>query len=198
MDEDTLYLTQLHEHLSATFIGDPDSYQPSYHPPTGYWTSAEKALFFRALSTHSRFRPDLIASSIRTKSILDVIVYLGLLRDGARGLAASRGAIARDQLPAAHQVSPALIALEDAHAERLAAAEPARTDETCAAARKEAARAMRNSMRVKKGEGGRGVARDREGQQARRDEFESWREEKEGEWAREDTLARLDDVALQV
>ncbi|KAI9454772.1 hypothetical protein BJY52DRAFT_1104534, partial [Lactarius psammicola] len=84
--------------------------------PTGYWTAAEKALFFRALSTHSRFRPDLIASCIGTKSILDVVVYLALLRDGARGLIATRGAIARDQFPAAHEVSPALVELEDTYA----------------------------------------------------------------------------------
>ncbi|KAH8984357.1 hypothetical protein EDB86DRAFT_149961 [Lactarius hatsudake] len=200
-----LYLTShLDTHISATlhhFTGAPEPpelpYAPSYHPPTGYWTGAEKALFFHALSTYSRFRPDLIASSIGTKSVLDVVVYLGLLRDGAQGITASRGAIALDQLPAAHEVSPALVALEDTHAADLAATEPSRADETCAAARAEAERAMRNSLRVRKGEGGRGAARDRAGQQARREELERWRAEQEGVWAREDTLARLDCVALQ-
>ncbi|KAH9050382.1 hypothetical protein EDB83DRAFT_2676752 [Lactarius deliciosus] len=199
-----LLASHLDTHISATlhhFTGAPDPpeppYAPSYHPPTGYWTGAEKALFFHALSTYSRFRPDLIASSIGTKSVLDVVVYLGLLRDGAQGLTASRGAIARDQLPAAHEVSPALVALEDTHAADLAATEPSRADETCAAARAEAERTMRNSLRVRKGEGGRGAARDRAGQQARREELERWRAEREGVWAREDTLARLDCVALQ-
>ncbi|KAH8987427.1 hypothetical protein EDB92DRAFT_1778038, partial [Lactarius akahatsu] len=191
-------------HISATlhhFTGAPEPpelpYAPSYHPPTGYWTAAEKALFFHALSTYSRFRPDLIASSIGTKSVLDVVVYLSLLRDGAQGITASRGAIARDQLPAAHEVSPALVVLEDTHAAALAATEPSRADETCAAARTEAERTMRNSLRARKGEGGRGAARDRVGQQERREELERWRAEQEGVWAREDTLARLDGVALQ-
>jgi hypothetical protein len=188
-------------HISATrhyFTGAPHPpeppYAPSYHPPTGYWTAAEKALFFHALSTHSRFRPDLIASSIGTKSLLDVMIYLALLQDGAQDLTAVRGAIARDQLPAAHEVSAELIALEDPHA-----ALPERdTDETaCVAARAEAVRVMRNSMRVRKGEGGKGAARDRAGQQARREEFERWRVEQEGAWAREDSLARLDGLALQ-
>ncbi|KAI9430350.1 hypothetical protein H4582DRAFT_1818772, partial [Lactarius indigo] len=202
---EAIYLTShLDTHISATrhhFTGAPElpepPYAPSYHPPTGYWTAAEKALFFHALSTHSRFRPDLIASSIGTKSVLDVMVYLGLLRDGARGFTASRGAIARDQLPAAYEVSPALVALEDTHAAVLAATEPSRADETCAAARAEAERTIRNGLRVRKGEGGRGAARDRAGQQARREELERWRAEQESSWAREDTLARLDGIALQ-
>lgn len=204
-ETNSIYLTSHFDaHISATlhhFTGAPDPpdppYAPSYYPPTGYWTAAEKALFFHALSTQSRFRPDLIASTIGTKSLLDVVVYLGLLRDGARELTAVRGAISRDQLPAAHEVSPALVALEDAHAARLAAAEPSRTDEACAAARAEAERTMRNSLRVRKGEGGKGRARDRVGQQARREELERWRTERKGAWAREDTLARLDGVALQ-
>ena len=200
-----IHLTShLDAHISATlrhFTGAPTPpeppYAPSYYPPTGYWTAAEKALFFHALSTHSRFRPDLIASTIGTKSLLDVVVYLGLLRDGSRELVAVRGAISRDQLPAAHEVSPPLVALEEAHAARLADMEPSRADESCAAARTEAERTMRNSLRVQKGEGGMGAARDRAGQQARREEFERWRAEQKGTWAREDTLTRLDCVALQ-
>ncbi|KAH9164659.1 hypothetical protein EDB89DRAFT_2077804 [Lactarius sanguifluus] len=204
VDPSASLASHLDTHISATrhhFTGAPEPpeppYAPSYHPPTGYWTGAEKALFFHALSTYSRFRPDLIASSIGTKSVLDVVVYLGLLCDGAQGITASRGAIARDQLPAAHEVSPALVALEDTHAADLAATEPSRADEACAAARTEAERTMRNSLRVRKGEGGSGAARDRAGQQARREELERWRAEQEGVWAREDTLARLDCVALQ-
>ena len=200
-----LLTAHLDAHISATrhhFTGAPDHpeppYAPSYHPPTGYWTAAEKALFFHALSTHSRFRPDLIASSIGTKSQLDVIIYLDLLHSGAQELTAVRGAIARDQLPAAYEVSDALVEFEDTHAASLAAAEPLRTDESCAAARAKAQRAMRNSMRVRKGEGAaHAPVRDRAGQQARREEFGRWRGEQEGVWAREDLLARLDGVALQ-
>ncbi|KAH9971645.1 hypothetical protein BJV74DRAFT_889311 [Russula compacta] len=161
------------------------------------------ALFFRALSTHSRFRPDLIAACIGgTKSTVDVAVYLSLLREGAARAEASRdggaGAIARDQYPAAYEVSEALVALEDEHAARICAAEPARAKEEEAEARKDALRAVRNGMRVRRGEGTMGPRRDREGQEARKEEFERWRGEREVEWAREDVLARLDAVRLQV
>jgi hypothetical protein len=74
--------------------------------------SAEKALFFRALSVHFRLRPDLIAAGIGTKSTADVAVYLSLLREGAAAATAT-GTIARDQrpaTPATHEVSAALVA----------------------------------------------------------------------------------------
>ncbi|KAI0290354.1 hypothetical protein BC826DRAFT_1187348 [Russula brevipes] len=204
-DNSDLYLTEhLAAHLAATrhhLTGAPEPpeppYAPSFHPPTGYWSSAEKALFFRALSVHSRLRPDLLAASVGTKSTADVAVYLSLLREGA---AAATGTIARDQRPAAHEVSAALVALEDQLAARVCAAEPARVREELGDARAEAERAMKNGMRVRRGEGGegKGVARDREGQDARRAAFERWRGERELGWAREDVLARLDVVGLQV
>jgi hypothetical protein len=54
-------------------------------------------------------------------------------------------------------------------------------------------------MRVRRGEGAaREVARDREGQDARREAFERWRAEREVVWAMEDVLGRLDRVGLQV
>jgi len=63
----------------------------------------------------------------------------------------------------------------------------------------EADREVRNGMRVRRGEGAaRGVARDREGQDTRREAFERWRAEREVVWAREDVLGRLDRVGLQV
>ena len=80
-----LLTAHLDAHISVTrhhFTGAPDPpeppYAPPYHPPTGQWTAAEKVLFFHALSTYSCFRSDLIASSIGTKSQLDVIIYLDL------------------------------------------------------------------------------------------------------------------------
>jgi hypothetical protein len=207
-DNSDLYLTEhLAAHLVATrhhLTGAPEPpeppYAPSFHPPTGYWSSAEKALFFRALSAHSRLRPDLIAASIGTKSTADVAVYLSLLREGAAAATATTGMIARDQRPAAHEVSAALIALEDQLATCVCAAEPSRVREELGDARAEAERAVKNGMRLRRGEGGKGksLARDREGQEARRAAFEQWRGEHELGWAREDVLARLDVVGLQV
>lgn len=211
--DDVSYLTEhlLASHTSATrhhLTGAPEPpeppYEPSFLPPTGYWTSAEKALFFRALSTHSRFRPDLIAASIGggTKSTADVAVYLSFLREGAARVEASRdgsgaGAIARDQYPAAYEVSEALVALENEHATRICAAEPARVKEEEAEARNDVLRDARNGMRVRRGTIV-GPGRDREGQKVRKEEFERWRGEREVEWTREDVLARLDADSLQV
>ena len=209
--ESDVYLTEhLAAHISVThhhFTGAPEPpeppYAPSFHPPTGYWTSAEKALFFRALSAHSRFRPDLIAASIGTKSTADVAVYLSLLHEGATraGSSGHRGAtitIGRDQLPAAHEVSPALVMLEDQHAALICAAEPMRVKEMESEARAEVLRTKKNSMRMRRREGGTALDRDREGQLARKEVFEQWRAEREIEWAREDVLARLDSPELQV
>ena len=212
--ESETYLTEhLAVHISATrhhLTGAPEHpeppYAPSFHPPSGYWTSAEKALFFRALSVHSRLRPDLIASSIGTKSTADVAVYISLLREGATRTnegdnARSRSAritIGRDQHPAAHEVSAELVALEDQYATRICVEEPMRAKEVEDETRAEALRAERNRMRVRRGEGEEGRGRDREGQEERREAFQRWRAEREIEWGRKDTLARLDGMGLQV
>ena len=213
-----VYLSQhLANHISTTrhhLTGAPDHpeppYAPSFHPPTGYWTPTEKALFFRALSVHSRLRPDLIAASIGTKSTVDVAIYLCLLRQGAtrvnngnnKSTSSYHGAatitIGRDQHPAAHQVSAELITFEDQQAAHISVAEPVRIKEVESEARAETLRSVKNSMRVPRGEGRKGRERDREGQLARKEEFERLRAEREFEWARGDVLARLDVVALQV
>jgi len=188
-----IYVTQ--HHLTGAPEPPEPPYAPSFHPPTGYWTAAEKALFFRALSVHSRFRPDLIAASIGTKSTVDVAVYLALLRDGA---SRTSPLITRDLHPAAHEVSVALVALEEEHAARICAAEPVHAQEETSEARADEARNVKNGMRLRRGEGGKGQERDREGQRARREAFERWQGEREVEWAREDVLGRLDVVGLQV
>jgi len=201
--ESDVYLTEhLAAHISATqhhLTGAPEPpeppYAPSFYPPTGYWTAAEKALFFRALSTHSRFRPDLITASIGTKSTVDVAVYLSFLRDGASRTSPS---ITRDLHPAAHEVSITLVALEEGHAARICAAEPVDAGKETSEARAEEARNVKNSMRVRRGEGVKEQERDRDGQRARREAFERWQGEREVEWAREDVLGRLDAVGLQV
>lgn len=212
--ENDVYLTEhLADHISFTrhhLTGSPDHleppYTPSFYPPTGYWTASEKALFFHALTIHSRLRPDLIAASIGTKSTADVAIYLSLLRQGATRVnndksTSSHGAtirIGRDQYPTAHEVSAELITLEDQQAAHICIAEPMHTKEVEAEARAQVLRSVKNGMRVRRGEASKGNKRDREGQLARKEEFERLRAEREIEWARKDELARLDAVALQI
>ena len=212
--ENGVYLTEyLADHISSThhhLTGTPDHleppYTPSFYPPTGYWTSSEKALFFHALTVHSRLRPDLIAASIGTKSTADVAIYLSLLRQGATRVnndksTSSHGAtirIGRDQHSAAHEVSAELVTLEDQQAAHICFAEPMHTKEVETEARAQVLRSVKNGMRVRRGEASKGYKRDREGQLARKEEFERLRAELEIEWARKDELARLDTVALQV
>ena len=210
IEKNDVYLTEhLADHISATrhhLTGRPENpeppYAPSFHPPTGYWTPTEKALFFHALSVHSRLRPDLIAASIGTKSTVDVAIYLSLLRQGAnKSTTRSHGptiTIGRDQHPAAHQVSEELVTFEDQQAALICSTEPTHTEEAASEARSKTLRLLKKGIRVPRGEARKGRERDREGELARRNEFERLRAEREIVWDREDALARLDSVSLQV
>ena len=57
------------------------------------WSSREKALFFSALSRHSRFRTDLIAGDVSSKSEAEVEWYLALLQSGAESVRRTDGSI---------------------------------------------------------------------------------------------------------
>jgi hypothetical protein len=59
---------------------------PAFLPPSSYWTSTEKDLFFHGLSVYSRFQPELIAQHIKTKSTFDVCVYLDVLKAAAESM----------------------------------------------------------------------------------------------------------------
>ena len=65
-------------HLKGS-LNDEQPLFPSFSPPSSYWSSDEKELFFHGLTVYSRFRPDLIAESIKTKTLFDVCVYLDSL-----------------------------------------------------------------------------------------------------------------------
>ncbi|KAF9222421.1 hypothetical protein BS17DRAFT_187830 [Gyrodon lividus] len=56
-----------------------------------HWTSTEQTAFFRALSVYSRWRPDLVASCVPTKSVWEVGMYLEALEEGAARLATEEG-----------------------------------------------------------------------------------------------------------
>ncbi|KIJ07047.1 hypothetical protein PAXINDRAFT_103124 [Paxillus involutus ATCC 200175] len=64
----------------------PDTISPDT-PSLSLWTSTEQTAFFRALSVYSRWRPDLVAACVPTKSVWEVGLYLEALEQGAARLA---------------------------------------------------------------------------------------------------------------
>ncbi|EEB89829.1 hypothetical protein MPER_12037 [Moniliophthora perniciosa FA553] len=85
---------------------------PSRVATSSYWTSSEKEAFFHSLSVHSRYRPDLIALDIKSKSIADVCVYLTLLEKAA----AEVEPINRGKVAIAMSVSDSWICVEEEQA----------------------------------------------------------------------------------
>ncbi|WVQ93394.1 hypothetical protein IAU59_000463 [Kwoniella sp. CBS 9459] len=60
------------------------SFRDTVVPPfNAIWTPEEKSLFFASLRRHSRFRADLIAAAVGSKSEIEVEWYLDLLESGA-------------------------------------------------------------------------------------------------------------------
>jgi hypothetical protein len=115
------HLSQVQAHLAGT---DSDNLRlpSSYIHPTGYWTAEEKDNFFHALSVHSRFRPDLIAACIKTKTILDVCTYIDVL-DNALCRNQSLQPL-RSELECAMEVSNSWVQWEEANADGLINVEP--------------------------------------------------------------------------
>ena len=74
---------QIQESVKAHLTGiscDEPPLLPAFLPPSSYWTSAEKDLFFHGLSVYSRLQPELIAQHVKTKSTFDVCIYLEVLK----------------------------------------------------------------------------------------------------------------------
>lgn len=107
------HVAQVQCHLSGDY---GKQLPPSFVHPSTYWSSTEKNAFFHALSIHSRLRPDLIAASLGTKSVLDVCTYLDILYVAA---ADANSPIARRSLPCAMEVSDSWIKWEEATAARI-------------------------------------------------------------------------------
>jgi len=107
------HLAQVQCHLSGDY---GKQLPPSFVHPSTYWSSTEKNAFFHALSIHSRLRPDLIAASLGTKSVLDVCIYLDILHVAATD---ANSPIARRSLPCAMEVSESWIKWEEAAAARI-------------------------------------------------------------------------------
>ncbi|KAG9004809.1 hypothetical protein FRB94_002058 [Tulasnella sp. JGI-2019a] len=81
VDELQQHIAHIQRHASGSDEGvwGPDDLPHTVFPPGTVWTPHEKRLFFHALTRYSRFKPDLIASHIHTKSEVDVSVYLDTL-----------------------------------------------------------------------------------------------------------------------
>ncbi|KAF8804677.1 hypothetical protein BYT27DRAFT_7143352 [Phlegmacium glaucopus] len=105
-------------HLKGT-LNDEQPLLPAFFPPSSYWTSHEKDLFFHGLAVYSRFRPDLIAGSIKTKSTLDVCLYLDILQSASSSIPSEIHGSFRSSLKPAMEVSDRWIQNEEQIAEAL-------------------------------------------------------------------------------
>ncbi|EPQ52948.1 hypothetical protein GLOTRDRAFT_139932 [Gloeophyllum trabeum ATCC 11539] len=192
----TLYRQHLNDAQSHLSGKVEESLPSSYYPPSSYWTSSEKDKFFRALSVHSRLRPDLISAEIGTKTISDVCIYLDLLECAS---ATTEARIPRADLEAATEVSEKWITFEAEQAALLAYLEPGWYQSSLTAGRECAREEKRRELRVRKGQGkARSAQRDREGEIERRQLFNDWKEAREKEWKKRDALEFLDYPRLRV
>ena len=116
---DATYVAQFRDHqkfvqahLKGT-LNDEQPLLPAFFPPSSYWSSNEKDLFFHSLAVYSRFRPDLIAESIKTKTILDVCLYLNILQTASSSIPSEVNGSLRGLLEPAMEVSSSWIENED-------------------------------------------------------------------------------------
>ncbi|KII95509.1 hypothetical protein PLICRDRAFT_170153 [Plicaturopsis crispa FD-325 SS-3] len=184
---DARYISHYQKHVSQFqrhLIGsDGPDLPPFYLPPAGHWTPAEKNSFFHALSIHSRLRPDLIAECIKTKTVVDVCVYIDALESAQNSGPPTRN---KRALPAAMEVSEAWTEFEEGMAGALAEAEP--TWEDSHVRRRRETLVKEGMHRVDWSAGGK----------ARREEGKRLRQEHAVQWAMEDILAGLDLPHLRV
>lgn len=161
-----------------------DELPPSFIPPAGYWTSAEKDLFFRGICTYSRLRPDLIAESIGTKSMLDVCTYIDIL-ESASARAPTResdSATKRVDFEIAMEMSRSWIKWENGQASALASAEllweAAETERLQEAALVEKAATVPSELT--------------------REDFNAWKADREARWGADLVLNNLGRYHLKV
>lgn len=83
----------------------------SLQPSLLYWSPAEKERFFFALERYSRFRPNMIADHVKSKTIGEVSAYLSVLEDGL-SLLDTTGSEMQSR-PAAREMSEKWIANEE-------------------------------------------------------------------------------------
>ncbi|KIL66208.1 hypothetical protein M378DRAFT_161066 [Amanita muscaria Koide BX008] len=177
------YVHQFQEHLAQVrshLSGEANDVLPSsFIAPATYWTSSEKQAFFHALARYSRLNPDLIAAHIKTKSVVDVCVYIEQLEAASR---ADPVPWNRTEQDIAFEVSDEWIGFEERSATALIVAEPIAHDKQ--------RKSMRQTELDKK--------RTELGQAGTSDAFDTWRQDIEAQWGREDLLERLDTLKLKI
>ncbi|KDQ59042.1 hypothetical protein JAAARDRAFT_46640 [Jaapia argillacea MUCL 33604] len=204
------YLSQFKSHLSdfeghvlGIVKGQP--LPPSYFPPTGYWTSAEKDSFFHLLCVHSRFRPDLIAAGLKSKTVADVCAYLELLEVAAAGTADEDDEddtgqmLTRDAMDPAMEMSEDWIEFEETQSQIIINLEPTWDLSTLQTSRSDELKVKQSEVRAKRGKGRTEEGeRDRAGEKKRKREWMEWSNERKKKWAGEDAFGVLDVTALKL
>jgi hypothetical protein len=204
------YLAQLHGHIShvqkyTSGNDQTNPLPPSFYPPNSYWTGEEKGRFFHALAIHSRFRPDLIADKVGTKTFADVCLYIEMLEEALHNpenISSSTGIkfipSARKDFPTAHEVSNEWVEYEDGLAAAINVMEPQLLCKEIDCAREEEIKDYRNNIRAKRGSSrSKEDQRDRQGEKVRNAQFQEWLEGRQSEWEVEDALLELDSVRLR-
>ena len=196
-----VYLAQLHDHFADSRLhslgsrNDDDSLLPSVFPPNAHWMSKEKDLFFHALAIHSRLRPDLIARDVKTKTLVDVCVYLDMLEEGLENLddikAQERSnqskrkvkEFIRDELPIAMEMSEQWCHFEARQTSLIAASVEKLHEIWLVQSHEAEVEAKRRVLRAPKG-GARDEQnrRERRGEKMRGREVQSWLKERKVEW----------------
>ncbi|KAG6866360.1 hypothetical protein C0991_005281 [Blastosporella zonata] len=185
------YVSQFRLHLAevrAHLIGDDgDNSPPSFIPPTGYWTSSEKNIFFHSLAVHSRLRPDLVAASIGTKSVVDVCAYIECLDEAIAG--DRRVLLPRSDFPGSIEVSNAWVLREENLAENTILLETSWVKDKLLLQREEEVENRKVSSQSEAIATGEGVADEN---------LESWERDRRRCWGQEDALSRLEYHHLKV
>ncbi|KAG6844699.1 hypothetical protein H0H87_004575 [Tephrocybe sp. NHM501043] len=179
-----LHLAEVRAHLAGV---DGDDLPPSFVSPTGYWTPSEKNVFFHALSVHSRLRPDLVAASIGTKSVVDVCAYIDILDDViARDV---RVLLPRSDLLGAFEVSDTWVRREENMAEDTGPLETSWLKDRLLFQREEEVTGRKAESQAEAQTLGEGAARE---------SLEMWEDDRRRRWRQEDALSELDCDHLKV
>ncbi|KZV77295.1 hypothetical protein PENSPDRAFT_181357 [Peniophora sp. CONT] len=176
----------------------------TFFPPSTYWSPSEKAVFFRALASHSRLRPDLIAERIHTKTTAEVEAYISLL-DSALDSTPDEDLLPRANFPLAHEAPEQLIEYEDSQAMACEYHEEEYSEAMVWETRREEEREWRkeNGIGAKSGRPRKGTGREtakekrnRGVEATHRADIAEWRIERQPFWEAEDALRSMDIVEL--
>lgn len=125
--QDYSSLFRLHVNATRSHLcgeSDKESIEDDEDHVDDGWTSSEKNLFFHALLLYSRWRPDLIASSISTKSTTDVSLYIDRLEEASSySQPEDDTPLSREDFPCSHEMSKDWIEREEYEARVYAAYE---------------------------------------------------------------------------